>query len=183
MPIERASSQSGLRTMSSTNANSRRMSLPSNVRIQEGQLLTQEILDLKTRLAAAMAQIDAEKHDNRVLSELVTDLHFENEELRGRSVSSNTSVVSLDLEPLSWNPPPERSHKSPPATGRPLSSKSLSSSSLLSLASRSLSELMKDLANEEVPTENRKLPTGTTGVANQAWGRRASKTIHDRTWQ
>jgi len=150
MSLSRSSSQRGLRTVSSKSANSRRTSLPY-ARIQEGQPITSEVLDLKIRLAAALAQIDAEKHDNRVLSELVANLHEENEELRGkvRRVPSNSSLVSLDFESLygSSDETSKSSHKSLD------SSKSLSSS-LLSLASRRLSQLVLELANEEVPEKN-----------------------------
>ena len=44
--------------------------------------LTLEVLDLKFPLATALAQIEAEKHDNRLLLDQIDALQAENEELQ-----------------------------------------------------------------------------------------------------
>lgn len=49
--------------------------------IEENLYLTQEVLDLKMRLANAMAQIDAEKHANRLHAEQISHLCDDNDEL------------------------------------------------------------------------------------------------------
>ena len=50
--------------------------------IEENLYLTQEVLDLKMRLANAMAQIDAEKHTNRLQAEEISHLYDDNDELK-----------------------------------------------------------------------------------------------------
>lgn len=50
--------------------------------IEENFHLTQEVLDLKMRLANAMAQIDAEKHTNRLQAEQISHLCDDNDELK-----------------------------------------------------------------------------------------------------
>ena len=50
--------------------------------IEENLYLTQEVLDLKMRLADAMAQIDAEKHVNRLQAEQISHLLDDNDELK-----------------------------------------------------------------------------------------------------
>ena len=50
--------------------------------IEENFYLTQEVLDLKMRLANAMAQIDAEKHTNRLQAEQISQLCDDNDELK-----------------------------------------------------------------------------------------------------
>ena len=49
---------------------------------EENLYLTQEVLDLKMRLAHAMAQIDAEKHMNRLQAEQISHLLDDNDELK-----------------------------------------------------------------------------------------------------
>eukprot|EP00563_Minutocellus_polymorphus_P007139 CAMPEP_0181046848 /NCGR_PEP_ID=MMETSP1070-20121207/14562_1 /TAXON_ID=265543 /ORGANISM="Minutocellus polymorphus, Strain NH13" /LENGTH=271 /DNA_ID=CAMNT_0023125475 /DNA_START=54 /DNA_END=869 /DNA_ORIENTATION=- len=50
--------------------------------MHENLFLTQEVLDLKMRLASALAQIDAEKHTNRLQSEQISNLSEDNEDLK-----------------------------------------------------------------------------------------------------
>lgn len=50
--------------------------------IQENHHLTEEVLDLKMRLADALARIDAEQHERRLQSEQIAQLCDENDELR-----------------------------------------------------------------------------------------------------
>lgn len=50
--------------------------------IEENLYLTKEVLDLKVRLANAMAQIDAEKHTNRLQAEQISYLCDDNDELK-----------------------------------------------------------------------------------------------------
>ena len=50
--------------------------------IEENFHLTQDVLDLKMRLANAMAQIDAEKHTNRLQAEQISHLCDDNDELK-----------------------------------------------------------------------------------------------------
>ena len=50
--------------------------------LEENLYLTQEVLDLKMQLANAMAQIDAEKHTNRLQAEQISHLYDDNDELK-----------------------------------------------------------------------------------------------------
>ena len=55
--------------------------------------LTREVLDLKLRLATAMAQIDAERHDNRLLLDQIDALQAENEELQDNLEQAHYCLV------------------------------------------------------------------------------------------
>jgi len=50
--------------------------------IQENHHLTEDIMDLKMRLADALARIDAEQHERRLQAEQIAQLCDENDELR-----------------------------------------------------------------------------------------------------
>ena len=63
--------------------------------IEENLYLTQEVLDLKMRLANAMAQIDAEKHTNRLQAEQISHLCDDNDELKCYLHQANNRIAQL----------------------------------------------------------------------------------------
>eukprot|EP00563_Minutocellus_polymorphus_P019912 CAMPEP_0197716228 /NCGR_PEP_ID=MMETSP1434-20131217/1188_1 /TAXON_ID=265543 /ORGANISM="Minutocellus polymorphus, Strain CCMP3303" /LENGTH=306 /DNA_ID=CAMNT_0043300557 /DNA_START=140 /DNA_END=1060 /DNA_ORIENTATION=- len=60
--------------------------------------LTQEVLDLKMRLALAMAQIDAEKHTNRLHLEQNSILHDDNENLKHELFKAYHLINNVELQ-------------------------------------------------------------------------------------
>jgi len=68
--------------------------------IRENLLLTQEIMDLKMRLATALTHVDAEKHTNRLQSEQISNLCEENEELKKELDEAHLQTIDMKKKEL-----------------------------------------------------------------------------------
>jgi len=68
--------------------------------IRENLFLTQEIMDLKMRLATTLTHVDAEKHTNRLQSEQISDLCEENEELKNELEEANLQTIDMKKKEL-----------------------------------------------------------------------------------
>lgn len=92
--------------------------------IHENLFLTQEIMDLKMRLATALTHVDAEKHTNRLQSEQISDLCEENEELKNELEEANLEIIDtkekdLDASLREVAAPADQSKEMCPGTDSP----------------------------------------------------------------
>lgn len=158
--------------------------------INENLLLTQEIMDLKMRLATALAQVDAERHTNRLQSEQITTLCDDNEDLKNELDKAHLQIIDMaqikaDTSMASPLPSTDQQEgwlrrvsssmglaKSTSASTLPSSPRGRRSSSASMQLQKSMSLFKADLATEEVPDSEKSfhssLPSFTEGGCSKS---------------
>ena len=158
----------------SSSDDSSNVKLDLKEQINENLLLTQEIMDLKMCLATALAQVDAEKHTNRLQSEQIANLCDDNEYLKNELDEANLQIIDMtQTKGVLTAPPSTPADDKQEGWLRRVSSglaRSTSSSTLLSARRSStcstssqlkksmsrLTSFTDDLANEEVPDSKKR---------------------------